>query len=145
MKEQFPLAEFVIRELVYKDGDDYVLHPRAQEGFKLALDDVFGSDLDPRAQIEAVARLGSLFESTYHAFTAADGIARLLAGDDRALALLALPAGKRARSMRNQFKRLSGDNAGEEAPLYGEAAPEGSLKLKTFLQPGREIRRRQKR
>jgi len=142
MKKKYPLVEFVIRKLVFKAGDDYVLHPNAEEGFKLALDELFRSDLDPGPQIEAVLKLGALFMSKRS--DAGDAIARLLASDDRALNVLALSSARTRRS-KERFQRMSGQAAQKSAPKYGEAAPQGSLKVKSFLQPGSEIRPRPRR
>ena len=141
MKKKYPLAEFVLQRLVFKAGDDYVLHPRAEEGFKLALDDLFNSDFDPAPQIEAVLELGALFISKHRAYDAGDAIARLIASDDRALNVLAISS-VRTRRQKERFDRMSGRETERSAPRYGEAAPHGSLKLKSFLQPGGEIRPR---
>jgi hypothetical protein len=142
MSHDYSLAEFVLRELVFKQEDEYVLHPKAEQGFRIALDDIFRSDLDPKEQVEGVAKLGALMEWKYQAFEVADGIAALLAGDDRALGLLGLPPGHKARALMKLYGRLSCAEPERNAPRYGAAAPAGSLKASSFFQPGRELRSR---
>lgn len=134
------LTDFVMRELVLMRDGQLILHPNASEGFKLALDQLFESDADPRPQIEALAALASVLESKYGAFEVADGIAELLASDDRALHVLGMVSERRARSTKKGFEKLTDSEAVLVAPRYGAQTPEGTLKVLSFLKPGRAQR-----
>src|SRR5688572_1511022 len=138
--QDFLLADFVLR-MVIKDDDRFFLHPRAQEGFKAALDALFDNPkLDPKVEIEALVRLGWMFEKD-QVFELADGILDLLAKDDRALSTLGINPGGKTRRAKQQFAKLAGQDGKVAAPVYGQQAPQGSMKVSSFLEPGREIGR----
>jgi hypothetical protein len=137
------LSDFVLR-MVSKTEDGYALHPNASGAFTVALDALFESGkLDPKAEVEMLLRLGWLFESK-HAFGVADGIVRLLAQDDRTLSILGISSGAKTRELKKRFAQFEGDGAKVVAPVFGEGAPEGSLKVSSFLEPGREMGRGKK-
>lgn len=138
-KNDYALADVVLR-MVIKEGDTLKLHERAAEGFKLAMDALFEhSTLDPKEEIEALVRLGWLFERD-QAFQLADGILDLMAMDPRALSLLGINGGK-SREAKKQFAKLAGSKHELAAPVYGKEAPQGSMKASSFLDPCRELGR----
>jgi hypothetical protein len=79
----FALADFVL-EMIIHDRGRYALHPRAGYGFAVALDALFADPrLDPETEIDAVIRLGRLFEEK-RAHEVADRIVAYLSRDERA-------------------------------------------------------------
>jgi hypothetical protein len=139
-QQDYALADVVMR-MVIKENDRLKLHPRAPEGFKMALDALFSRpELDPKVEIEALVRLGWLFERDEN-FELADEIIDLIAKDERTLSILGISSGK-SRNAKKRFSRLvAGEEQKLSAPVYGKAAPKGSMKLSSFLEPGREIGR----
>src|SRR5262245_44713762 len=111
MSSEQTLTDFVLRELVLMRGSELILHPDASEGFTFALDRLFASGADARAEIEALVVLGSVLESKHGAFAVADGIAELLACDDRALHVLGIVSDRRARSTKKSFDKLTDSEA----------------------------------
>ena len=137
--QDFVLADAVLR-MVIKEDDRFFLHPKAHEGFKTALDQLFANPkLDPKNEIEALVRLGWMFERD-QIFELADGILDLLAKDERALTTLGIAGGKLRRAKKD-FAKLAGAEEKLAAPVFGEEAPQGSLKVSSFLEPGREMGR----
>jgi len=136
MSSEATLTDFVMRELVLMRSGEFILHPNASEGFKFALDHLFESGADAQAQIEALVVLGSVFESRYGAFEVADGIAELLASDDRTLHALGMFSEQRARSTKKSFEKLTDSEPVHVAPRYGAERPEGTIKVLSFLRPG---------
>jgi hypothetical protein len=140
-QKEYALADTVLR-MVIKEDEKLRLHPRAAEGFKLAMDALFSHPtLDPKEEIEALVRLGWLFERD-QVFELADEIIDLMAKDDRALSVLGISSGK-SREAKKQFAKLvSGSDQKLAAPVYGKEAPKGSMKVSSFLEPGREMGRK---
>jgi hypothetical protein len=140
-QKEYALADTVLR-MVIKEDDRLKLHPRAPEGFKLAMDALFAHPtLDAKEEIEALVRLGWLFERD-QVFDLADEILDLMAKDDRALSVLGISAGGKTREAKKQFaKLLSGSSQKLAAPVFGTEAPKGSMKVSSFLEPGREMGR----
>src|ERR1700752_5148030 len=102
-QKEYALADVVMR-MVIKDNDRLVLHPKAAEGFKMAMDALFGHPtLDPKEEIEALVRLGWLFERD-QMFELADQVIDLMAADERALAILGIANGK-GRDAKKQFAK----------------------------------------
>ena len=139
--QDYALSDVVMR-MVIKEDDRLKLHPRAPEGFRLALDALFGHPtLDPKSEIEALVRLGWLFERD-QMFELADEILELIAGDERTLSVLGITSGRKTQEAKKQFAKLvSGTAQKLSAPVYGKEAPKGSLKVSSFLEPGREMGR----
>ncbi len=142
--EDMVLADFVLR-MVIKEEERFTLHPQAQEGFKAALDTLFANPkLDAKMEIEALVRLGWMFERD-QVFELADGILGLLSKDDRVLSTLGITASGKTREVKRQFAKLAGAEEKLAAPVFGTEAPEGSLKVASFLEPGREMGRAPRR
>lgn len=143
-KQSPVLADFALR-MVERKGQRYSLVTKAEEGLRLALDGMFENKaLDPKAEIEALLRLGWLFEAKYGAVEVADGIIEILSKDDRALSLLGINSGRKTRELRKRFAMFVGRDDKVAAPVYGQSAPKGSLKVSSFLEPGQEMRRGKK-
>jgi hypothetical protein len=145
-KKNLALASFAMQMLV-KEDDRFRLHPQADRGFKAAIDALFSDPkLDPRAEIESLLKLGWVLESEYASIDVSDAIIAYLSKDERALAVLGLGSDTKAREVKQQFTSFAGKVEEKvEAPLFGGAAPSGSVKASSFLQPGREIRKPTKR
>src|SRR5688572_4111605 len=143
-QKEYALADTVLRIMI-KKNEKLKLHPRASEGFKLAMDALFAHPtLDPKEEIEALVRLGWLFERD-QVFDLADEIIDLMAKDERALSVLGISAGGKTREAKNQFAKLvSGSTQKLAAPVFGKEAPQGSMKVSSFLEPGREMGRNMK-
>lgn len=140
-RKHYALADVVMR-MVQKQDKRLKLHARAAEGFKMAMDAMFAqAKLDPKEELEAVVRLGALFRRDQHP-ELADGINELLAHDQRALSVLGISSGRAARDAKRRFAALSGGKTTAAAPVFGKAAPVGSMKVSTFLEPGADLKRR---
>jgi hypothetical protein len=140
-QQDYALADVVMR-MVIKEDDRLKLHPRAPEGFRLALDALFAHPtLDPKEEIEALVRLGWLFERD-RMFELADEILDLMANDERTLSVLGITSVSKTQEAKKQFAKLvSGMDQKLAAPVYGKEAPKGTLKVSSFLEPGREMGR----
>lgn len=142
MKKQkdYALVDIVLRLVIEKDNR-LKLHEQAPAKFTQALDALFAHPtLDPKEEIEALVRLGLLFERE-HAYELTDEIIDLLANDDRALSMLGINSAKKVRETKNQFAQLVGGAKPKlAAPVFGAAAPKGSMKVSSFLDVGRELR-----
>ena len=79
-------------------------------------------------------------ESEHGSLSAGCEIIRALAGDRRALTALGISAPHQAREIQKRAK-LTGTGEKRSAPVFGEQAPAGSLKLSSFLEPGAETSR----
>jgi hypothetical protein len=137
----YALADVVLK-MVVKENGTLKLHARAAEGFTLAVDALFAQTaLDPKEEIEAVIRLGWLFQRD-QAIEVADGIIELVARDDRALSLLGISSATTREAKQKFAKMVSGKREKMAAPVFGKAAPAGSMKLSSFLEPGGDLKRR---
>jgi hypothetical protein len=140
--KHYALADIVMR-MVQKGDRGLKLHPRASLGFKMALDAMFANTtLDARQELEAVVRLGALFQRDRLPELAGQ-INDLLAHDPRALAVLGISSGKATRDAKQRFAKLvTGKKDNVIAPIFGKAAPAGSMKVSSFLEPGADLKRR---
>jgi hypothetical protein len=138
-QEYSALATVALRILVKKDRH-YSFPSTADAVFKEALDLLFAHpDLDPKEELEALLRLGWLLETKYESFEVSDQIVASLSRDMRALSALGIDNATKLRELRNQFNQFASVEKRLSAPVFGDEAPKGSLKLSSFLQPGREI------
>ncbi len=129
------LADFALR-MVIKSKGSYRFQDNAPKGLRLALDAMFAeAKFEPRAQLEALVRLGLLFETKHRAAPIADTIYAVLAKDERALRALGIASGAKDRKLRARFARMVGESVNKRAPVFGSAAPAGSLKVSSFLDP----------
>ncbi|MEQ8277684.1 MAG: hypothetical protein RMA76_00705 [Deltaproteobacteria bacterium] len=129
------LADFALR-MVIKSKGGYRFQADAAKGLDLALDAMFADKkFEPRAQLEALVRLGLLFETKHRAAPIADTIYAVLAKDERALRALGIASGAKNRQLRARFARMVGESVSNRAPVFGSAAPAGSLKVSSFLDP----------
>lgn len=141
--KSYALADLVLR-MVLKRDDRLKLHPRAKEGFQRAIDALFAQTaLDPKEELEAVVRLVGVFQRDEE-IELADGIIDLLADEQRALSVLGISSGRSTREAKARFAKLVSGGKTQQlaAPVFGKAAPAGSLKVSSFLTPGADLKRR---
>jgi hypothetical protein len=139
--ETFDLSRYVL-EMVSRDGDRHFLEGDSARAFQQGIDLVFETDgLSPKIELERVLRLGSLFETELDGCGVAGAIVEALSRDERCLAALGISAGRKTREAQKQFAKLAGAELKLVGPKYDENAPDGTVKLSTFLDPVKEMRR----
>ena len=141
-QKRYAVADVVLR-MVKKERDRLKLHPRAAEGFKMAIDALFRDPaLDRKKELEAVVRLAWLFKRDEQ-IELAESIAELIAQEPRALSVLGISAGRTTREAKTRFAKLvAGAPQRMAAPVFGSKAPQGSMKVSSFIDPSVEMRRR---
>ena len=132
------LLDFLLHLLV-RDGDRLGLHPKAQDGLRTALDEMFASGRNARAEAEELLRAAWRFEERGD-FEVADGIFEALATAGRALILLGIPS-PAAREREKQLAAFA-DTKPKRAPEYDAPAPQGSVKLHALPEVRRHPRDR---
>lgn len=141
--KKYALADIVLR-MVLKRDDRLKLHPNAAEGFQRAMNALFAqAALDPKEELEAVVRLVGMFQKDEE-IELAEGIIDLLAQEQRALSVLGISSGRNTREAKARFAKLVSGQKTQQlaAPVFGKAAPAGSLKVSSFLTPGADLKRR---
>jgi hypothetical protein len=141
---EFHLASFVAHLLVPGSAskEQYVLHPRFEEGMAIALGEIFESGADPKAELDALLRLIWSLSAQCDSPTAANALIGALSRHPRALAVLGISEGEAAKDRLKAFGRFAARSEKPIAPVFGRAAPAGSVKLSTLLDPGARERPR---
>ncbi len=142
MQREQELADLTIRLLRHGHSERYALPDNCQRILELAIDAVLEAPVDARHELEGLMRLGvSLAPESP---SASVEIVRAIAAHARARIVLGIHASSPSLELAKRRARMSGGADKLAAPVFGERAPEGSLKVKSLLKPGEAvIRKRQ--
>jgi hypothetical protein len=119
-----------------KGQERFVFEPNCQAGLKIALDDLFASPLDAKQELEALMRLGWSLSFEMSSPAAADAIIQAVSAHERALGVLAIGTGDKSKRSAKAFARFTDLPSAASAPVFGSAAPSGSVKVSSFLDAG---------
>src|SRR5262249_45479826 len=117
-QDQHTALADVALQMLTKEFDRYTLHPRAEEGLKAGMNALFENpELDPRAEVESLLKLGWILETDHASIEVSDVIIGVLAKDERALSVLGLSNGLKGRDVSQQFTQFADKEAhAHEAP-----------------------------
>ena len=142
----FPLAEMAL-DMVRRGpegGERFVLHPQGREVIKAGVKALLLSDETTVRKARAIRQALALcvvLEEREHCPGAAQAVAEALLSDPAVAALL---GGKRdAHAVKaKQYRQFVDARDVERAPQVDAKAPDGSMKLRSFINPGQERTRR---
>ena len=121
-------------------AEKYVIHPRGPEVIKAAVRVVLLSEEPPVQKAERfreVIALCHVLEANKGCPTAAQILADALFSDDRVAGILEEHR-KQAVAKSMEYRKLWADDALRRAPKIDSKAPEDSVKLHSFLNPGQQ-------
>lgn len=132
---KFPLAEVVSHFLMKGKGPEPLFFaPQGQDAVRVGLDALFSSGLPPVPALEELLGLAYILETDRESPSAAGLIREVVRNHPKAMAALGLTRMDTA-ALRRGAARLTGGNTQDRAPVYGSAAPQGSLRAAAVIDP----------
>jgi hypothetical protein len=136
MEREQELADFAILMLRHGSRERYALVDGFPRIIGLAIDAVLEAPVDARSELEGLMRVGVSLQQ--ESPTSSGEIIRAIAAHARARLVLGIDSGSQSLEIAKRRALMSGGRDKLAAPIFGECAPEGSLKVKSLLKPGEE-------
>ena len=138
---EVPFVEFVLDVIRSNEGDEpLALHPKGAAVIGAAVRVLLASKEEAaqkKAKLRSALAVAYVLENEKKSPTAARALVEALTENVKVAQLLGIET-KALRDRGKALKKFLGDDELKRAPKLNEAAPMGSLKLSSFLDPGKD-------